>query len=100
MAAACGGDGFLWYKKVESVTVSPADSSLPAGCVRQFAATAVYNDHRKVDVTDDCAWSSSNPAVAAIDSKGLATGVAEGSAIISATFDKITGNASLTITRG
>lgn len=100
MAAACGGDGFLWYKKVNSISISPADSSLPAGCARQFAATAVYNDHRKVDVTDDCAWSSSNPEVVAIDAAGCATGVAEGSAVISATFDKITGNVSLTITRG
>ncbi len=97
MAAACGGDGFLWYKKVNSISVSPADTSLPAGSARQFAATAVYNDHRQADVTNDCAWSSSNPAVAAINATGLATGISSGSTVITAIFDGISGITSLIV---
>lgn len=99
MAAACGGDGFLWYKKVNSISVSPADTSLPAGSARQFAAIAVYNDHREADVTNDCAWLSSNPAVAAIDATGLATGFSSGSTVITATFDGISAITSLTVTQ-
>lgn len=98
MAAACGGDGFLWYKKVESVTVSPAESGISAGSTRQFAATALYNDHRKADVSNDCAWTSSDPAIAVIDAAGLATGISTGAITITAVFDGKSGSASLTVT--
>ncbi len=98
MVAACGGDGFLWHRKVDSITVSPADPCIPAGSSRRFTAAALYNDRKTADVSNTCEWSSSAPEIASIDAAGLATGLCAGTAIITATFDCVSGNTSVTVT--
>ena len=53
---------------------------------QQFTATGTYNDpgSSTSDITSIVTWGSSNPAVATVDSMGLATGAGLGSVTISA----------------
>jgi uncharacterized protein YjdB len=74
---------------VTQLQVTPAVSTVPAGFETQFTATAYLSDGSALDVTTftGLSWSSSNTAIATIDSaerKGMATGVAVGTATITA----------------
>ena len=82
---------------LESIIVTPENSSIEVSSTQQFAATGSYSDGSSADITDSVAWSSSDTGVAAIDANGLATGQAAGSTTITATFG-ISGNTTLTVT--
>jgi hypothetical protein len=103
--AACGGgdqgrDPILGVDAaaLSTVTVSPANGAVPVGAVQQYVATATYADGASRDVTSSSAWTSAQPAVAAVTAgTGIATGVATGSATISASFNGKSGSAVLTV---
>jgi Bacterial Ig-like domain (group 2)/FG-GAP-like repeat len=87
-----------------SLSVAPSGQVFPnqllafaKGATQQFAATGTFATslgagNLTIDVTGSVAWSSSNPTKATIDSKGLATGVADGPITITATMDPVTGS--------
>lgn len=80
-----------------TVTVAPATASIIAGSTQQFTATA--KDANGAIVATTFTWSSSNTAVATVDGSGLATGIAAGSATITATSANGTsGSSALTVT--
>ncbi|HUF50970.1 MAG TPA: Ig-like domain-containing protein, partial [Longimicrobiales bacterium] len=82
---------------VATVTVSPATASITVGSSRQLTATprdAAGNALTGRAVT----WSSSNTAVATVSSTGLVSGVAQGSATITATSEGASGTSSITVT--
>ena len=84
---------------LQSITVSPSSSSVPAGSTQQFTATGHYSNGTTQDLTATASWSSSNTAIATINSAGLATGIAQGGPItIIATQNSINGTAQLTVT--
>ena len=59
----------------------------PLGVTIPLKALATYdNNAQPVPVTTQATWSSSNPAVATVDSLGVVSGVATGDAVITATF--------------
>jgi 6-phosphogluconolactonase (cycloisomerase 2 family)/uncharacterized protein YjdB len=76
-----------------SITVTPANPSIPAGLTVQFTATGTYSDGTTQDLTGAAMWNSANPAVATITNaptnSGIATGVAAGTSIITATVGNI-----------
>ncbi len=80
------------------ITVTPADPSLVADGTQQFTATANYSDGSTKNVTSSATWSSSNTAVATINSSGLATGVTSGTTIITATDNSETATTTATVT--
>ncbi|HVN92112.1 MAG TPA: Ig-like domain-containing protein [Terracidiphilus sp.] len=82
---------------VTSIGVSPATPNISSGATQQFTATATYSDGSTANVTATATWASSNPAVATINSSGLATGASPGSATISATLSGKMGSAVLTV---
>jgi hypothetical protein len=77
------------------VIVSPDSAFIPAGGTQQFTA-AVLDLHGN-PLACSATWSSGNTAVATVDGNGLATGVAPGSAAITATCQAASGNATLTV---
>ena len=85
-------------KTLASIAVSPSSATLQAGATRQFTATATYSDGSTADVTSLVAWTSAETTVATVDASGKVTGVAAGSATITATSQGIIGSASLQIT--
>ena len=82
-----------------SIAVTPAIASVPTGGTQQFVATATYADGASRDVTASSSWSSGTVAVATVNSAtGIATGVASGKAIITASFGSKNGVSDLTVT--
>jgi uncharacterized protein YjdB len=67
------------YDVVDSVDVAPATATIAVGGTVQLSATV------SPDVTGGVNWSSSAPSKATVDVNGLVTGVASGSATITAT---------------
>ena len=81
---------------VASVDVTPSTTSVTQGSTAQLTATprdALGNELSGRSVT----WSSNNNAVATVSSSGLVTGVAEGTAIITANSESIDGTASVSV---
>jgi len=83
-----------------SISVTPASPSVPAGTTQQFAASGVYSDGTSYDITTQVTWTSLPTSAATINSSGLATGVAAGTATITAASGSISGNTTLTVTSG
>jgi uncharacterized protein YjdB len=84
--------------KLASITVTPANPSIPVGVTQQFAASGTYSDKASHDITTQVTWRSSKIAVATVNSSGLATSVAQGTATMIATSGKISGRMTLTVT--
>ncbi len=82
---------------LRTITVAPANASVPAGLTQQFSATAHYSDGSTQDVTSGVTWTSSATFVARITSGGLATGVAQGRTTITAAQGSIRGSTTLTV---
>jgi uncharacterized protein YjdB len=81
---------------VASVTVRLTAATIPVGATTTATATAF--DDRGTSLTGRAVtWSSSAPAVATVSTSGVVTGVAAGTAIISATSEGRTGSVTITI---
>lgn len=77
---------------LQSITINATNSSMAKGTSVQFTATGTYSDGSTQNLTNNVTWTSSSPAIANISSAGLASGLAIGSANITATQNGITSN--------
>ncbi|HKQ34362.1 MAG TPA: DUF4038 domain-containing protein, partial [Nitrospiraceae bacterium] len=76
---------------ISSITLTPSAPSIQVNQTQQFVATARNASGRRVSGLI-FTWTSSNPAVASITNSGLASGLSEGIAMISATNGTVTSN--------
>jgi len=87
-----------------SISLAPLNMSIAAGATQQFTATGHYSDASTKDLTTQVIWASSQVAFATISSvagtDGLATGVAAGTTVISATLGPVSATTNLTVTAG
>ncbi|HEX6371294.1 MAG TPA: Ig-like domain-containing protein [Longimicrobium sp.] len=77
------------------VIVSPDSAEIGVGETQQFTATTLDLHGNPLACT--ATWTSSNTATATVDGNGLATGVAPGSTIITATCQAASGSAYLAV---
>jgi hypothetical protein len=77
---------------ISFVQVTPSNASLPLGGSLQFVATVVFTDLTTRNVTAQSTWTSSNAQVAVVAASGRASGLAEGTTTISATYNGVTGS--------
>src|SRR5437773_273609 len=82
---------------VASVVVSPTSATVPRGQALQLAATPEDSAGNPLSGWT-MTWASSNPAVAMVDSNGLTSGVAPGSASITAASGGQSGTSTITVT--
>ena len=82
---------------LESLTIAPATATIAAGLTQQFTATGNFSDSSPQDLTRSVTWSSNNEPFATIAAGDLATGVADGTATITATLAGINGSAALNV---
>ncbi|HZD32479.1 MAG TPA: Ig-like domain-containing protein, partial [Candidatus Angelobacter sp.] len=82
--AACNCAPTLRY-----ITITPATSTVGAGTTEQLSATGYYSNG-SVFPNLSASWTTSNAAVATVDNTGFITGVAPGTATITATAIGIT----------
>lgn len=66
-----------------AIEVDPATATVSVGSTTQLAVTASNG----VNVTPDCQYTSSDPTKATVSASGLVTGVAAGSATVTASFE-------------
>jgi 6-phosphogluconolactonase (cycloisomerase 2 family) len=88
-----------------SILVTPASAITSIGGTVSFVATGTYSDGTTRNVTTTATWASATTATATISNaagtNGIATGVALGSTLITASIGNITSNAAtLTVTSG
>jgi hypothetical protein len=83
---------------LQSIAVTPANSSIGTGVSEQLKATGTYSDATIQDITAWVTWTSGTPSVATISTAGMATSVAAGSSVITATWGSIAGSTGLTVT--
>jgi Bacterial Ig-like domain (group 2) len=97
--AGCGGSGSPTSPRtLTALAITPATASVPQGVAQQFTASGTFSDGTTQDVTKTVAWSSSDPTVAAINSSGLATSLAQGTVTVIAA--SLGASASTTLTVG
>ncbi len=84
------------------IMVMPVNFTVGAGAAQQYMAMGNFADNTTEDISGDVVWTSSNTAVATVSnaagSQGMVTGVAAGTATITATEDGMTASADLTVT--
>jgi len=80
---------------LQSISISPATSSIASGNTQQLTAMAGYSDNTLADVTGIVTWAPTPPAGAGFNnpmSPGLATGKAPGAITVQATLGGVTSN--------
>ena len=89
---------------VTQIQITPLSAKVNKGLKKQLTATAIFTDSSTLDVTSTATWASLNAAVATVGntdgSRGLVTGVADGTATISARFGGVTGLRSVVVGPG
>jgi len=96
-AFSLGCRGFFVNPTLTTVTVGPTGFNLPVGSTQQMTATGTFNDGSTKTLTSGVVWTSSDPTVATVTVGGLVTGVAAGTATITAQSGTITGQSSITV---
>lgn len=102
VAGCAGGSSGGGPPTLQSVTVATTTASIAAGATSQFKATGSYSNGTSQDVTATANWTSATTSVATISntsgSIGVATGVAAGTSVITATLSGVSGTSTLTVT--
>lgn len=89
---------------LQSLDVTPAAPSIPAGFTEQLVATGFFSDGSSRNITEEVQWSSADPAIASVSntagSRGLVSGVSAGGPVsVTATAPgNISDNAQVTAT--
>src|SRR5205814_560888 len=69
-------------RTLASLAITPANISVTVGNNQQLTATGTYSDHTTGNLTSSVTWASSDTSVMTVNSAGLASGVAPGTAMI------------------
>jgi len=77
---------------LQSIAVNPVNPSLAVGASQQFTATGVFSDRSTRDLTGQVTWASAAPSVATITNTGTATGLAQGTSVVTASLTGVTGS--------
>ncbi|HUB07996.1 MAG TPA: Ig-like domain-containing protein, partial [Myxococcales bacterium] len=87
---------------VQQILISPAGPSVAAGTPVPFTAQALFSDGTSQGVTAQATWTSSAPSIAQVSDSGATIGQAStfaaGTATITATWQGVSGSATLTVT--
>ena len=87
---------------LSAIEVTPASPSAPKGVQEQLAATGIFSDNSKQDLTTQVTWSSSNGDVAVVSNVagtvGLVKNAGGGAATIFAALNGVTGSTTVNVT--
>ena len=86
---------------IESISVTPEDSTIEGGESQQFTATGTFSDDSEQDITELATWHTIDNTVGTIsnspNSRGLFVSIDFGNTIIEATFGGVSGQTLLTV---
>jgi uncharacterized protein YjdB len=97
VGVAC--NGFFVDPVLTSITVGPT-ATINQGATVQESAIGTYNDGSTKALSSGVQWSSSASTTASVNSSGLVTGNAPGSATITAASQATSGTSSITVNLG
>ncbi len=102
VAGSCRGGGSYSSPPppvvLQTIKVTSANSSVAPGIALKFTATGNYSDGSTKDLTGSAQWTSTNTAVATVDSTGMVTAKGIGNTTIQATLNSVSGSTTLTVT--
>jgi hypothetical protein len=84
-------------KTLKSLVVSPASAVVALGGSKQFTVTGVFSDFSHQDMTNQVTWNSTQAAIAAVSSSGMALSKQAGATTVTAVSGTVTGSAALTV---
>lgn len=86
---------------LEAIQITPTSALIGLAEHRQLSALGIYNDGTTQDVSSEVTWSASSAPSAtnfvSVNSSGIATGMAIGATVITATLGPVTGLIDLTV---
>jgi hypothetical protein len=86
---------------IESIVITPEDSTIEEGENQQFIATGTFSDDTEQDITELTTWLTTDNSVGTISntsgSRGLFTSTDTGSTTIEASFGGVTGGTAITV---
>jgi len=104
LALAVSCKGFFQNPTLTTITIDPPTPAINLGASYQLTATGTYQDGTTSTLTggtscsgNTVCWSSSDTTVVSISTGGLANGVGQGTATITAASGAITGTATATV---
>ncbi|HYA61677.1 MAG TPA: Ig-like domain-containing protein, partial [Candidatus Sulfotelmatobacter sp.] len=100
-AGTPGATATLNVNQLLSIAVTPANQTVPVGGTQQYDAMGTYKNPDgttgTTDVTTLVTWSAAPASVATITTGGLATAVASGTAVITASLNGVSGNTNMIV---
>ena len=97
LAASCGGDDPVEPMTPTTVAVSQTSATFESLEETVQLTATVKNQHGQVMSGVAVTWTSSAPATATVDTSGLVTAVANGTAAVTATAGSASGTAAITV---
>jgi uncharacterized protein YjdB len=97
LLSSCGGF-FPASDQIVSISLSPTSAYIKPQGTTQFTATATFGNNTTGDVTSQVSWISSNESIATVNSSGLLTAVALGTATLTAKSNTSSATATAPIT--
>lgn len=85
---------------LSAVNLAPASAAIPLDGGHQYAASGIFTDGTKQDMTLLAGWTSGNGSIAAVSSSGYADASGPGQTGITATIGGQTGSSSLLVNPG
>jgi hypothetical protein len=100
LASGIGCTGFFVNPTLSTLTVGPSTPNIVQGSTLQMTATGTFNDGSTKALTNSAFWSTSDSTIASVGTTGLVTGVAPGTATITAESGTTIGSTTITIQLG
>jgi trimeric autotransporter adhesin len=82
---------------VIALNILPASSTISLGTSRQLRAIATFSNTTTQDVTAVATWGSNQSTIAGVGSPGNVSGIAQGVALVSASFQSVTASAAVDV---
>jgi hypothetical protein len=80
-----------------SIAVTPPNPSVSLGSTQQFTATGSFTQGPDINISNQVAWSSTDPTVAVIKTSGVAVTASTGTTTIKASLNGVSGTTVLTV---
>ncbi len=80
-----------------SLAVAPVNPSITKGGTQQLTVTGSFTDGSTQNMTGAVAWTVSSASVVTVSNSGMVTGVANGTAIVTATSGSVSGSDTITV---
>ena len=91
------GQFFPGGNTITALAVAPQNASVQPGVTQQYTATATYGNNTTADVTSQVSWSTTPTNIATINSSGLLTAGALGTATVKAQSGSVIASTSVTV---